>query len=140
MNSIFHSFFSRSNHSQVCTNPWRQLTIARNLCTVSHNNFGSSVLNPLRVSLLTSRILIPLLDLENLYKPVVCYSAILSLNISFHRPRSILFHAIYLLIAFRADQSSCCLTSRSGIGSMIFSSRLRKMQDILMFCWPCISV
>jgi hypothetical protein len=131
MNSSLHSFLSRSNQRQGCTNPWRQLAMATKLCTVSHNICGPSVSNPLRVSLLTSRILISLLNFENMYNPVVCYSAILPLNISFHRPHSIIFHAIYLFTAFRADQLSCCLTNRSGIGSTIFSSRLRKMHDML---------
>jgi len=132
----YFSFFPQSFKPYVrcaqilgASSPWRQtfLQCRTILC-------GSSVLNPLRVSLTTSRIPSSFLDLENLYKPVVCYSAILPLNISFHCPRSIIFHAIYLFAAFRANQSSSCLTSRSGIGSTIFSSRLRKMHDILMFC------
>jgi hypothetical protein len=119
------------NIRQLCTNHWRQLTMVTKLCTVSHNNSGSSVLNPLRVSLLTSRILSSLLGFENLYNPVVCYSFILPLNIFFHRPHSIIFHAIYLFTSPRADQSSCCFTNLPGICSSIFSSQLKKMQDML---------
>jgi hypothetical protein len=116
---------------QVCTYPWLQLAMATKLRTASRNICGSSVLNPLRVSLLTYRILSSLLDFENLYNPVVCYSAILPLNISFHRPPSIIFHAIYLFNVCRAEQSSRCLTNRSATGSTIFSSRLRKMHNIV---------
>lgn len=124
---------------QVYTNPWCQLAMATKLCTVSHNICGSSVLNPLRVSLLTSRILSSLLDFEDLYNPVVCYSAIVPLNISFHRPHCIICHAIYLFTTFRADQSSC-LTNRSGIVSTIFSSRLRKTHDMLEVCFLLLQV
>jgi len=73
--------------------------MATKLCAVLHNICGSSELNPLRVSLPTTRILSSHLNFQNLCNPIVHYSAILPLNIPFHRPYSIIFHAIYLFTA-----------------------------------------